>query len=207
MLSRCDNTQGWACFTFRGARRTFWKTTERSFCCTLAASSLSKFRLLGIAHQPQLPFGAYLPDFILTFGRSASCVSHGKKIRLGFLSRSVWNKQTRDPVSFPLHAPPSGTPTPLLGGAANRCRGGSRLSAAPLAEGTNLELAVWDFFGWGPPSWNPLPFFDAFPETLFPPFLSVGRPGCRGGALKRLQLVLIYSAGVASSLPHFDPDS
>ena len=35
---------------------------------------------------------------------------------------------------------------------------------------------------------TPPPFLRPFPETLFPPFLSVGRPGCRGGARKRLQL-------------------
>ena len=50
---------------------------------------------------------------------------------------------------------------------------------------------------WDPP-WNsrsllgpfldPPPFLMPFPKTLFPPFLSVGRPGCRGGARKRLQL-------------------
>ena len=35
----------------------------------------------------------------------------------------------------------------------------------------------------------PPPFDPLFCETLFPPFLSWGRPGCRGGARKRLQLI------------------
>ena len=38
-----------------------------------------------------------------------------------------------------------------------------------------------------PPPHPPLPFLPFFCETLFPPFLSWGRPGCRGGARKRLQ--------------------
>ena len=55
-------------------------------------------------------------------------------------------------------------PPQSLGGAANRCRGGSRLSVAPT--GKCLKN-------------SPQPH---------PPLSSWGRPGCRGGARKRLQL-------------------
>ena len=67
--------------------------------------------------------------------------------------------------------PPCGNPLPSLGGAANRCRGGSRLLAA------RTNLAVWDVLGiyhgtaWtlGPPLFLGTPPHLCF-EVLFPPF-------------------------------------
>ena len=44
-----------------------------------------------------------------------------------------------------------------------------------------------------PPPFNPAALPPLFCETLFPPFLSWGRPGCRGGARKRLQLKRSFS--------------
>ena len=71
-----------------------------------------------------------------------------ENIRLGFLPRSVWSKQTRSGLlppnptlppmqNFVADPPP---PPPSLGGAANRCRGGSRLSAAPTEGAPQNEL-------------------------------------------------------------------
>ena len=85
--------------------------------------------------------------------------------------------------------PPCGTPPLSLGGAANRCRGSSRLSAAPT-EGA-LQNARPSTLNFLQPLLElaPTPPLRRGPETLFPVFLPWGQPDCRGGARKRLHAI------------------
>ena len=79
-------------------------------------------------------------------------------IRLGFLPRSVWNKQKRDPVYVPPRRtppPPPAPSPPTLGGAADLCCGG------PDCSSRGLLLPFWAL-AWDPPN----PKFPATPDHL-----------------------------------------
>ena len=106
-------------------------------------------------------------------------------IRLGFLPRSVWNKHTRIP-----HARFCDACRWLLEGECLKTPHPHPLPPPPLPP-SPLPPPHPPSTPPTPPL-TPLPFLPFFCETRFPPFLSWGRSGCRGGARKRLQLAYSF---------------